>query len=221
MIYLPVSLAVKNRLCLVIGAGLVARRKVQTLLQAGARVRVISPEICPPLRRLARNKKIEWTPRRWKPSDLGPAWLVIAATADGETNRRIQRAAEQRRLWVNAVDDPGHCSMIFPSFFNRRGLQIAVSTSGHSPALARKIREALDAEWHPQSGLCLLWLSTFRGQVKTQISDLQLRLAFWDQALNPKTLRLIQQGRLSELKRSLPRALRRFQERNPCPKNRP
>jgi len=211
MIRLPVSLAVPNRLCLVIGAGQVAVRKVQTLLQAGARVRVVSPELDPRLQKLVRSGKIEWRPRSWKVADLNHVWLVIAATSDPKVNRRIKREAERRRLWVNAVDDPENCSLFFLSFFNRGELQVAVSTGGLSPALARKIRETLDQDWNPNAGKCLEWIAAFRAQVKKKIPDPARRFRFWDQALSPQVIEMIRQGKIRALQPAIRQALARFQ----------
>jgi precorrin-2 dehydrogenase/sirohydrochlorin ferrochelatase len=211
MCYLPVSLRLKGRLCLVIGGGQVAVRKVESLLKAGAKVRLISPQVDRRLKQLAQADWIEWKPRRWKKCDLDRAWLVIAATSDPKVNRRIKREAERRRLWVNAVDDPENCSLFFLSFFNRGELQVAVSTGGLSPALARKIRETLDQDWNPNAGKCLEWIAAFRAQVKKKIPDPARRFRFWDQALSPQVIEMIRQGKIRALQPAVRQALARFQ----------
>ncbi len=211
MSLLPVSLNLKGRWCVVIGGGRVAVRKVETLLAAGAKVRLIAPQADLKLKRLALSGRIEWKPRRWKRCDLDRAWLVIAATANRELNRKIKNAATRQKIWVNAVDDPENCTIIFPAFFNRGGIQIAVSTSGQSPALARKIREQLESEWDPKAEQCLEWIGKFRGQVKAKLADPEKRFSFWDQALTPKVLKLIQRGKTAELKRALQTAFKKFQ----------
>ena len=211
MALLAINLDVQDRLCLVIGGGSVAVRKVKTLLEAGARVLVVSPILAPALRQLAQAKKIEWKARAWKNCDLDRAWLVVAATADAEVNRQVHREARRRRLWLNAVDDPEHCSALFPSVLTRGGIQLAVSTSGLSPALARKIRESLESDWSEQAGACLDWIAGFREKVKREISDPRLRFAFWDRALTPQAVRLIQKGRRVELKRYIQSAWNKFQ----------
>jgi len=210
MTFLPVNLSIEDRLCLVIGGGRVAVRKVQTLLQAGAKVRVISPDLDPRLQKLATAGRIQWKPRRFKKCDLKPAWLVIAAAADRDLNRQIQTEAKRRRLWVNAVDDPENSSVIFPSFLCRGGLVVAISTSGQSPALSRKIRESLEHQWNPKTGTCLEWIGRFREQVKAKISNPRQRFRFWDQALTPKVIKLIRQGKIAELKRSLKTQFKKF-----------
>jgi siroheme synthase-like protein len=204
-------LNVNGRWGVVIGGGRVAVRKVETLLAAGAKVRLISPKIAPRLQRLAQAGRIEWKPRQWKKCDLDRAWLVIAATGDPDLNRRIRIAATRQKIWVNAVDDPDNCSLVFPSFFNRGGIQIAVGTSGQSPALARKIREDLERDWDPKAGKCLAWIAGFRKRVKADLADPEQRFRFWDQALTPKVLKLVRRGKIAEVKRSLQTAFAKFQ----------
>jgi siroheme synthase-like protein len=211
MKYLPVGLNLKGRWCVVIGGGRVAVRKVETLLEAGGKVRLVSPQLAPRLKQLVQAGRIEWKPRRWKRCDLDRAWLVIVATGDREVNRKIKNEATRQKIWVNAVDDPENCTIIFPAFFNRGGIQIAVGTSGQSPALARKIREQLESEWDPQAGKCLEWIGKFRGQVKAKLADPEQRFNFWDQALTPKVLKLIQRGKTAELKRALQTAFKKVQ----------
>lgn len=142
--YFPVFLDLKDKLCLVIGGGKVAERKVENLLKAGARVRVISPEVTHILKRLAEESKIEWEKRMYKEGDLDSVWLVIAATNDPETQRKIYKEAEEKRIFCNVVDVPEFCSFIVPSVVRRGPLTIAISTSGVSPAVAKRIRENLE-----------------------------------------------------------------------------
>ena len=207
---LPVSLNLKGRCCVVIGGGRVAVRKIATLLEAGAKVRLIAPQIEPRLKQLAQASRIEWKPRQWKKCDLDRAWLVIAATGDREVNRKIKTEASRKKIWVNAVDDPENCTVIFPAHFSRGGIQIAVSTSGQSPALARKIKEELESEWSLNAGKALEVIAQFRRQVKTKLADPEQRFRFWDQALQPKVLKLIRQGKTAEVKRALQAALAKF-----------
>jgi len=136
---------------------------------------------------------------------------VIAATGDREANRKIRVQATRQKLWTNAVDDPDNCSLVFPSFFNRGGIQIAVGTSGQSPALARKIREQIENEWDPKAGQCLKWIGKFRRQVKAKLAEPEQRFRFWDQALTPKVLKLVRRGKIAEVKRSLQTALTKIQ----------
>jgi len=142
--YFPVFLNLKDKLCLVIGGGKVAERKVENLLKTGAKVKVISPEVTPALKKLVEEGKIEWERRVYKKRDLNSAWLIIAATNDPKAQKEIYKEAEEKRIFCNVVDVPELCSFIVPSTIKRGLLTIAISTSGVSPAVARRLRETLE-----------------------------------------------------------------------------
>jgi precorrin-2 dehydrogenase/sirohydrochlorin ferrochelatase len=142
--FFPVFLNLKNKLCIVIGGGKVAERKVENLLTSQAKVKVISPEVTLKLKKLAEEGKIEWERRVYKKGDLDSAWLVIAATDNPEIQKEIFKEAEEKRIFCNVVDVPELCSFIVPSTIRRGLLTIAISTSGVSPAVARRLREILE-----------------------------------------------------------------------------
>lgn len=144
MKYYPAFLNLKNRLCIVIGGGKVAERKVKMLLQAGAKIKVISPELTKDLTKLADEKKIIWEKREYKKGDLEGAWLVITATNNKKVQIEVQQEAEEKRIFCNIVDVPELCSFIVPSVIKRGLLTIAISTSSASPAVSRRIRENLE-----------------------------------------------------------------------------
>lgn len=150
MRYYPVLLDLKDRLCVVIGGGRVAERKVKTLLKAGARVKVISPQLTASLARLKGQKRISHLSRPYRESDLGGAFLAIGATDDRSINERIFREAAAVRIPVNVVDDPAHSSFIVPSIVEKKDLLLAISTSGKSPALARVLRQKFEKEIGPE-----------------------------------------------------------------------
>jgi len=142
--YFPIFLNLKDKLCLVIGGGKVAERKVENLLKTGAKVKIISPEVTSSLKRLVEEGKIEWERRVYKRGDLNSAWLVIAATNDPKAQKEIYKEAEEKHIFCNVVDVPELCSFIVPSIIKRGLLTIAISTSGVSPAVARRLRETLE-----------------------------------------------------------------------------
>ena len=142
--YFPIFLNLKDKLCLVIGGGKVAERKVENLLKTGAKVKIISPEVTSSLKRLVEEGKIEWERRVYKRGDLNSAWLVIAATNDPKAQKEIYKEAEEKHIFCNVVDVPELCSFIVPSTIKRGLLTIAISTSGVSPAVARRLRETLE-----------------------------------------------------------------------------
>jgi siroheme synthase-like protein len=136
----PVFLKLSARRVVVVGAGPVAASKLHALLQAGADVIVVAPEVHPAMR--AAGVRIE--AREFRPADLDEAWFVVAA-ATPQVNAAVAREAARRRLFVNAVDDPDHASAYLGGVVRRAGVTIAISTSGEAPALAGVLREGLDA----------------------------------------------------------------------------
>ena len=136
----PVFLKLRGRRVLLVGGGPVARGKLAGLLEAGAWVTVVAPEVRPEIE----AADVTVVPRAFTPADLDGAWLVVAA-APPEVNRAVAAAAEDRGVFVNAVDDPAPASAYTGGVFRRGGITIAVSTEGRAPALAGLLREALEA----------------------------------------------------------------------------
>ncbi|MFO7494233.1 MAG: bifunctional precorrin-2 dehydrogenase/sirohydrochlorin ferrochelatase [Desulfobacterales bacterium] len=145
MRYYPINLDVQNRPCLVVGGGAVGHRKVSGLLKCGARVTVVSPAAHPALSEMASEGVIDWHQRPYRPEDLDGKLLVIGATDDEVLNQRISRDAAERQLLCNIADRPAVCNFILPAVIERGDLIITVSTSGRSPAFAKKLRQDLEA----------------------------------------------------------------------------
>ena len=150
MTLFPIFLKLSKRRCLVVGAGKIAEEKIEGLLRTGAEIRVVAPKATPRIRALAQNRKIVWHPRTFKPTDLNGAFLVVAATSSPELHEGIYREARRRRVLCNVVDDPPHCDFYYGSVVRRGALQIAISTSGKSPALAQRIRKILEQQFGPE-----------------------------------------------------------------------
>jgi len=140
----PVFLKLAGRAVVVVGAGAIAERKVEALVGAGARVRLVAPEATAELQRLAREGFIEWTGRRFEEADLDGAWMVVSSTGDAETQRRVTAAAETRRVFVLAVDDPPNATAYSGAVIRRLPFLIAISSSGATPALTRVVREIIE-----------------------------------------------------------------------------
>lgn len=138
---LPLFLHLQGRQVVLVGAGPVGAGKLTQLLAAGAQVRVVAPEVHPDVRAVA---GVVVEQRAFAPSDLDDAWLVVAA-ATPEVNRTVAEAAEERRIFVNAVDDPPNASAYLGGVVRRDGVTLAISTSGEAPAIAGLLREALDS----------------------------------------------------------------------------
>lgn len=140
----PAFIKLAGRPCVVVGAGSVAESKIASLLEAGAQVTVVAPRATETVVGLATTRKIRWLPRRFAPEDLARAFLAIAATSDARVNRAVFLEAQNRGILCNSVDDPPNCDFYFPAVVRRGPLQIAISTSGESPALAQRIRREIE-----------------------------------------------------------------------------
>lgn len=162
--YLPVMLDLKDRPCLVVGGGREAARKVESLLDAGARIEVVSPELTPGLRSLAEAGVIAWTPATWRAlrPDLRRYFLVFACTDDRDVNARIAAAARRAGAPVNAVDQPEECTFVMPAVLRRGSLTVAVGTEGKSPAFASHVRNQIAAQIGEAHGVLLDFLGALR-----------------------------------------------------------
>jgi precorrin-2 dehydrogenase/sirohydrochlorin ferrochelatase len=146
----PMFLKLEGRSCLVVGAGAIAQEKMPSLLEAGAKVKVVAPQATEPIAELARSGRISWEQRSFVASDLAGIFLVIAATSLPAINAQVFHAARQGNILCNAVDDPENCDFYYGSVVRRGDLQIAISTAGHSPALAQRLRKQLEAQFGPE-----------------------------------------------------------------------
>ncbi|HYN53866.1 MAG TPA: NAD(P)-dependent oxidoreductase, partial [Methylotenera sp.] len=141
---LPIFMNITNRLCVVIGGGEVAKRKVTTLLKANAAVTLYSPELCHDLQALVEAKKITYINANFEPSQLNGACMVIAATDDEAVNTAVSVAAKAQNIPVNVVDSPQLCTFTMASIVDRSPIVIAISSEGNAPVLARYIRTKIE-----------------------------------------------------------------------------
>jgi precorrin-2 dehydrogenase len=162
MRYYPVCLDIKDRHCLVVGGGQVGTRKVRTLLDCGARVTVVSPEVTDELSRLGTQGRIRIALRDYRTADLASAFLVIGATDDPELNRRVHQDAEAAHRLCNIADQPDLCNFVLPAVVTQGDLIVAVSTSGRSPAFARHLRRLLQDQFGPEYGRFLDLMGAIR-----------------------------------------------------------
>jgi precorrin-2 dehydrogenase/sirohydrochlorin ferrochelatase len=146
----PMFVKLEGRSCLVVGAGKVAQPKIESLLQAGASVRVVALQKNDAVRDWVRSGAIAWSQKSFEPSDLEGAFLVIAASSSPDVNAAIFREARLRGVLCNAVDDPSHCDFYYPAVVRRGKFQVAISTEGQSPALAQRLRRELEVQYGPE-----------------------------------------------------------------------
>jgi len=158
----PIFMKLQGRLVVVVGGGEIAAQKIDGLLHAGAKIRVIAPEVNRVFAKPIRTGKIEWIPRKFAPGDLDGATLVIAATSAPGVNAAVYRDAETRGILCNAADDIENCHFYYGSIVQRGDLQIAISTNGKSPALAQRLRQELEKQFGPEYEVWLEWLGAAR-----------------------------------------------------------
>lgn len=181
MDYLPLFHNLKGRLVLVVGGGDIALRKARLLCEAGAVLRVVSPEIEPELVGLVEQGGGQLVQRGYAGGDLAGCVLAIAATDDEELNALVSRDAHASSIPVNVVDSPALCSVIFPAIVDRSPLMIAVSSGGDAPVLARLIRARIET-WIPAAYGQLAGLAKkFRSGVKARFATVQQRRIFWEE----------------------------------------
>jgi precorrin-2 dehydrogenase/sirohydrochlorin ferrochelatase len=146
----PMFVKLEGRRVVVVGAGSVGEAKIECLLATGATVSVVAPKASPRVREWARDGRIEWEAREYRPADLAGMFLVIAATGLPALHQEIYEEAKSRGVLCNSVDEPERCDFYFPAVVRRGELQIAISTGGMSPALAQRLRKELEQQFGPE-----------------------------------------------------------------------
>jgi precorrin-2 dehydrogenase/sirohydrochlorin ferrochelatase len=193
----PAILMLDGRLGVVIGGGAVGERKVRTLLEAGAKVKVITPEATPRLKKLAGDDMIELIERPYQRGDLKGAAVVIASTDERDVNQAIYEEALDEGVPVNVVDDPPHCTFIAPSIVRRGDLMIAISTGGTNPAMAVRIRERLEKEFGPEYEAYFDLIKRLKAEVD-QASTQQERADAWYRVVDSNVLDLVRAGKIDK-----------------------
>jgi len=198
---LPVNLLVRGRRVVVVGAGTIAARKIEPLLELGAEVHVIAPAVGPEVRQWADEGRCSLAEREFAPGDLDGAWLALTATDDPAANAAVHRAGEAARVWVNSADDPANCSFTMMSVVRRSDLVVAVGTGGRSPALAAHLRRLLNEELGPEYEVLLDLLSEAREAWRA--SGRSSESADWQRAFDSGIVDLVRAGRVTEAKELL------------------
>ncbi len=166
----PVNLDIHDKLCVVIGGGKVALRKVESLLSCRARVKLVSPELCRELQGMVDEERIEWQAKFYERKDIQEAFLVFAATDRSEVQKLVAEDADRASLLVNVADSPIDCSFQVPASHRQGELLVAISTGGASPALATRIRKKIAKLYGDEYGLLVELLADIRQRV-LEMSD--------------------------------------------------
>ncbi len=204
----PICLEVDGRRCLVVGGGDVAEHKVRGLLDAGAGVVVVAEAVTAELDRLAAEGSLEWVRRPYAGGDLEGAWLAVAATDDPACNAAVFDEGEHRGVLVNAVDDVQHCHFSVPSIVRRGDFMLTISTGGRAPALSKRLRQSLSAQFGPELAAVVDLLAEAREVAlpRRQV-DFGTWARRWEQALDHDLIAAVREGRVDEARAAVVGAL--------------
>jgi siroheme synthase-like protein len=197
----PANLLVRDKRVVVVGGGRIAARKVEPLLDGGARVEVVAPSAGPEIRAWADAGRLVLQERAFVEADLDGAWLAFTATDDSAVNAAVHRAGEERRVWVNSADDPANCSFTLMSVIRRGDLVVSVGTGGRSPALAAHLRRRLEEEIGPEYETLLDLLADAREALRA--AGRSTEDANWQSAFEGGIVELVRTGRVDDAKELL------------------
>jgi precorrin-2 dehydrogenase/sirohydrochlorin ferrochelatase len=199
MRYYPVNLDVQDRECLVVGGGGVSERKVNTLLECGAQVTVVTTIATEPLQSLASEGRIDLETKGYEPSDLEGKFLVIGATDSQEANEKISKDAAKRGLLCNIADRPAACSFVLPAIVRQGDLLITISTSNKSPAVARRIRQNLEKEFGPEYATLLKLMGAIRSRLLSTGKSPEAHRRMFERLLDEGLLEMIRDNRIKDV----------------------
>jgi precorrin-2 dehydrogenase/sirohydrochlorin ferrochelatase len=209
MPYYPILVYLAGRKVVVVGGGNVAQRKIESLLQYEAEVLVVARELTTRLRDYIKEEKITYLGREFQKEHIKGAMLVIAATDDAGLNRLVSTCARDSGCLVNAVDQPGDCTFIVPSVLKRGDLLIAISTSGKSPALARKVREDLEKHFGEEYEILLNLMGNLRKEILSRGLGQEENKRIFEHIVNSGVLKMIREKNWEDLGSFLSNALDR------------
>jgi uroporphyrin-III C-methyltransferase / precorrin-2 dehydrogenase / sirohydrochlorin ferrochelatase len=192
--YFAAFLDLKGKPGIVVGGGPVAALKAETLLRSGVRVTIVAPELCPRLTELTLLGAVRHEARRFLAGDLVGAEIAIAATDDMAVNEVVAVAARALRIPVNVADDPARSTFIMPSVVDRPPVQIAISTAGASPVLARKLRMLIESAVPHAFGRLAALAARFRGESRRRYPDPEARRRFWEEVVDGPVADLVFSG---------------------------
>lgn len=207
MALFPLFAELDGRPVLVIGGGEVATRKVDALLRAGALVRLCARTLSPTLAQWQQQGRLQRLPGEFDPAWIDSVWLVVAATDDHQLNRAVAAEATARQRWVNVVDDLALSSYHVPAVVDRSPLMIAISSGGHAPMLARRLRERLEAELDQRWALLARLFARWRPQIRERLPDTGQRRRWFERVLNGEVGRLAGDGDAEATEQALTQAL--------------
>lgn len=213
----PMFIKLEGRRCVVIGGGNVATRKVLSLLKCGGKVLVVSPELCPELEKRVEAGDIAVERRPFERDDLKGAAVAIAATSRRDVNEAVSAAGRDFGVPVNVVDVPDLCDFYVPAMVERGDLQLAISTGGSFPALAKRLRILLEGQFGPEYGEYVGLLMRYRQEIKARVNDSHKRAKAEEAFLELPLLELLAGGRRDEAENALRECMARLFEESHQP----
>jgi uroporphyrin-III C-methyltransferase/precorrin-2 dehydrogenase/sirohydrochlorin ferrochelatase len=207
MDYFPVFVKLKDKDCLVVGAGEIAARKIELLARAGAKITVIANKISHHVSSLEKPCKLTLLQKPFTPTDLRGFRLVVSATDNKETNQLVAKTAEEQNILVNVVDNPELCSFIFPAIIDRSPIVAAVSSGGAAPVLARLLRAKIETTIPPAYGQLAQLAEKYRNDVKKHIKEPAQRRIFWENIFQGSVAELVFAGNEQGAEQQLQQAL--------------
>ncbi|HUN23191.1 MAG TPA: bifunctional precorrin-2 dehydrogenase/sirohydrochlorin ferrochelatase [Anaerolineales bacterium] len=192
--YYPIFVDLRGKAALVVGGGPVAEGKVRGLLEAGACVTVVSPDLTPELQQLAQKGELLWVQRKYQTGDTAGSFLVIGATNDPAANAAVWEEASARNQLANIVDDIPHCNFIAPSILRQGDLTVAISTGGRAPTLAVRLREKLEPLIGAEYARFLQMVAPLRAVLLQKHPPFAVRKKLWYQLVDSDILDLLKKG---------------------------
>lgn len=203
----PAFLDVRGRAVVIVGGGEVATRKARSLERCGAAVTIVAPELCAALAQQVKRGAMRHRAKRFAEDDLAGAELAVAATNDESVNREIAAAARAAGIAVNVADDAERSTFVMASVVERGPLQVAISTSGASPALARRLRARIEGAIPEGYGTLAALAGRYRAAATRRLPDPEARKRFWERVMEGPIAAHAIEGRESEAREALERAL--------------
>ena len=203
MQHLPLFADLKDRPILIVGGGVLAERRAGLMLEAGADITLIAPELTETLAELATDGRVKHVARAFGEESLAPYWLVVAATDDGAVNRRVADAAAEAKRFCNVVDDLELCSFIMPAIVDRAPVTVAIGSGGNSPVLVRWIKGIVETLLPQRVGALADLAGRWRSRVRLAVPDATRRRHFWERIVNGLVAEHTFAGREADAERAL------------------
>ena len=204
-----VNLDLKDRQVLVVGGGAVGKRKIEALMDTGAKIEVVSLEVLPDIELWQKEGKLIWHKRAFQPADISGKEFVFCTTNQREINREIARLAHQARAWVNVSDCPYEGNLFVPASHQQGKLHFAISTDGGSPGVARQVRQKLEEDFGPEWAEYLDLIAKLREELK-EFGSSKEREQFWREMLQLDFVLMIKEGRIRQVEEKIRDAARSF-----------